>query len=653
MNQSIDNYRPDIDGLRAFSIIAVLIYHAFPTWLPGGFVGVDVFFVISGYLITRIILGEIADSGFSLAGFYRRRVQRIFPPLIPVLIFCLALGYFALLPAEYAQLGKHTAAASTFVPNLVFWAEAGYFDVDSKLKPLLHLWSLGVEEQFYLAWPLILLAGARLGMNTGLLIAILLATSFSLGITGDSDRAASFFLPHYRAWELLVGALLAWQQMRGHARELGIAAAAPGLLLLLAAVSLISAQRTFPGWWAWLPTAGAALVIASGAHNACNRWLGHRALVFVGKISFPLYLWHWPLLSFARIMEDGEPSPILRSAAVLLAVALAWASYRWVETPLRYRPGELTPWAISASLLAVGAVGLVIFKNGGLPDRTAPQNEIAAQFYWQELGLQVRDDCSTTFGTAGRCLRDGKPSTIVVLGDSHSTNTFFALAHHYRDSERGVIRLGKGGCPPLYNTAIRDRDNTDTCRAANNINIDWVAGNDQLDTVYLSSLGPMYVNPGQQRFSLEIKERPELTEHRDVFAHGLSDTVAKLKAAGKQVVVVVDWPSLHFDPKRCVDTRPLRLTAFQGAECTVSNARHQQRNRVYREVIAEVTAAHPDIQVWDTSSAFCAKGQCRVMQGDQVLYRDRSHLSLQGSNYLGEHLLLEPATAFKARPDRP
>ncbi|QFU74713.1 acyltransferase [Halioglobus maricola] len=655
MSQQHLSYRPDIDGLRAFSILAVLVYHAFPSLLPGGFVGVDIFFVISGYLITRIILESFERGEFSLAGFYRRRVQRILPPLIPVLLFCLGFGYFALLPAEYAQLGEHTAAASTFVPNLLFWTEAGYFDNDSKLKPLLHLWSLGVEEQFYLVWPLTLLLMGRVGIKAGMLILALLPVSFSLGVLLTDDRAATFFLPHFRAWELLLGALLAWLQTRGKLEPLGAAAAIPGILLLVLAVTLIDKNSVFPGWWALLPTSGAALVIAAGASNSVNRALGAAPLVFLGKISFALYLWHWPLLSFARIMEGGEPSALIRSAAVTLALLLAWASYRWLETPLRYRTGRLTPWAIAGTLLAVGALGLAIAIAKGLPERTTELNPVAENFYWKEHDLHERDDCSRKFGTPGRCLSDGKPPTIAVIGDSHSSNTFFALAHRYRDSTTGVMRLGEGGCPPLHDTAIQDNHNADICLAINNAFIHWVAKTESVETVYLSSLGAMYVNPGQTRFALSSLQAPTLKRNRDVFARGLAESIRRLLASGKHVVVVVDWPSLNFDPRNCVDTRPLRLTAFAPSACTIPLARHRQRSKVYRQVLAQALAevGEGNVEVWDTHQAFCNDRTCTAMRGNLVLYRDRSHLSMGGSEYLGEQLQLKPAAAFKARLGEP
>ena len=644
------DYRPDIDGLRAFSIISVVIYHAFPTVLPGGFIGVDIFFVISGYLISNIILRDLDSASFSLAHFYRRRVQRIIPALLLVLLFSLAAGALVLLPFEYANLGKHTAAGSAFIPNIVYWTESGYFDTESKLKPLLHLWSLGVEEQFYLAWPLLLLLASRVRLKPQHLLIPLMLLSFAAGIAITGDRAASFYLPQFRAWELLAGALLAWLQLNGHrlsSSRTAFVTASAGLVLMCLATLLINRQVHFPGWWALLPVTGAVMVIAAGYSSPINRLLGHPLLVFIGKISFPLYLWHWPLLSFARIMETGEPSLIIRCAAVALSLLLAWLSYRLVEIPLRYHPGRWVPALLLTALFGLGAAGLLVMRLEGVPQRTADINPLVSTFYWQELGLHTRDDCTSQFEVPGRCLSDGKVPQIAVVGDSHSTNTFFALAHHYRDSAAGVVRLGKGGCPPLYNVQISDGGNRDHCLAVTNGNLDWVLANPNIHKVFLSSMGPMYVNPGQKRYQMHSTEAPTLVDNGAIFAAGLEGSVARLLAAGKEVVVVIDWPALGFDPQACVNTRPLRLSSFMPIPCETTRKRHDQRTALYRSLLQDFASRQPGIKFWVTSEFFCDEQRCRGALDGRILYRDRSHLSMEGSHLLGESMELTPAERLR------
>lgn len=637
-------YRPDIDGLRAFSIIAVVLYHAFPSLLPGGFVGVDVFFVISGYLITGIILRGQAEQSFGLGAFYRRRIQRIIPAVLVVLVFCLVAGWWLLLPYEYAMLGKQTGAATVFAPNILFWTEAGYFDTDSRLKPLLHLWSLGVEEQFYLLWPLLLIGIAKTAIKPVHWITALLLLSFVASVTIDAGPAAHFFLPHFRIWELLAGALLAAAAARPPSPAAGTLLAALGIGLLSAATLVIDRGKTFPGWWALLPVAGAALLIFPGPANPINRALGNRLLVYIGKISFPLYLWHWPLLTFLRIAEDGAPSPLLRVAAIAISIALAALSYRLVEKPLRYHPSPRVPAALVAALAMTGLAGMVVLQQDGFPDRTARLNPVIAPLQWKELGLHERDDCAHLYPVSGRCLSDGKMPTIAVLGDSHSTNTFFALAHAHAGSSEGVLRAGLGSCPPLYAVDIIDAGFDNSCAATIARNLDWLMAEKSVHTVYLSSMGPPYFRERQTRYTLQHTQDAASADNAGIFAAGLEDTTERLLAAGKRVVLVIDWPGLGFHPRQCVNTRPLRFTPFEARRCQTSRKRYNRVSTRYRETLTAIARRHPQVMLWDAAAAFCDDRACYGMREGQLLYRDPGHLSLAGSRYLGERLILRRAS---------
>ena len=323
-------YRPDIDGLRAVAILAVLAFHAFPDSVRGGFVGVDVFFVISGFLITSLLAKAMAAGRFSLRQFYARRIRRIFPALALVAVACLGAGWYLLLADEYAQLGKHVAATSAFGLNFVLWNEAGYFDRAGVLKPLLHLWSLGVEEQFYIVWPLVLWLAFKVRVRPLALTLVLIAASFGYGVwvTGTNTTAA-FYSPLTRFWELAIGCGLALWTPPGTAqaldsRAIDHAKAIVGLALVLAGIRFIHRDLPFPGWWALLPTVGTGLLISAGPGAWVNRHvLSQRVLVWVGLISYPLYLWHWPLLSFARIQSWEPLTAALRVELVLASVVLA------------------------------------------------------------------------------------------------------------------------------------------------------------------------------------------------------------------------------------------------------------------------------------------------------------------------------------------
>ncbi len=352
-------YRPDVDGLRAIAVLAVLAYHAFPDLLPGGFVGVDVFFVISGFLISGILLSDLDRGKFSLRKFYARRVRRIFPALLVILAACGIFGWFALFPDEFQQLGKHIAGGAAFASNLTLWGETGYFDNAAETKPLLHLWSLGIEEQFYIAWPLLLFGAYRLRWSVLTFLPLLALASFLVNVVGlDRYPTATFYSPASRAWELAIGGILAGfaskgidlfggpslrslsslrpLESRGSPLRRSLFSTA-GLALLLLSLVRISEATPFPGWWALAPTIGTALVLGAGADAWPNRFLlSSRPMVWIGLISYPLYLWHWPLLSFARIVESATPALVIRMAALVLSFGLATLTYLWVEKPIRF-----------------------------------------------------------------------------------------------------------------------------------------------------------------------------------------------------------------------------------------------------------------------------------------------------------------------------
>ncbi len=350
------HYRPDIDGLRAVAVSSVLIFHAFPSRLPGGFVGVDIFFVISGFLISGIIFQGLERGKFSFVEFYSRRIRRIFPALLLVCAACLIFGWFSLMPDQFRQLGKHVVGGSLFSSNFVLLHESGYFDSDSARKPLRHLWSLGIEEQYYLLWPALLyLCRKRASATIVLLIALaLISFGFNLQLTA-SDRSAAYYLPLTRFWELMIGSGLAyWARAKTGA---GIGGRWPisarfgphlanvisilGVAAILLSLAVINERKPFPGWWALLVCAGAALIIGAGSQAWINRKiLGSRPFVWIGLISYPMYLWHWPLISFGEIMSN-KPSIAYRAAALAATVALAWLTYSFVELPLRH--GKAAP----------------------------------------------------------------------------------------------------------------------------------------------------------------------------------------------------------------------------------------------------------------------------------------------------------------------
>jgi peptidoglycan/LPS O-acetylase OafA/YrhL len=385
-------YRFDIDGLRAIAVLSVIGFHAFPEWIHGGFIGVDIFFVISGYLISTIIFENLDRNTFNFFDFYARRIKRIFPALIFVLIICLAFGWLALLADELVQLGKHIAAGAGFISNFVYWDEAGYFDKSAETKPLLHLWSLSIEEQFYVLWPLLLWLSWKFRFNLLIITIFAAIVTFILNVKGiKHDMVATFYSPQSRFWELLSGSVLAWITL--YAKDfysniktktstwlsfavywdkqtikytyVANALSFAGLLLLVFGFCYINKQLSFPGLWALIPVLGAILIIAAGSKTWINQTiLSNRVLVWFGLISFPLYLWHWPLLSFLRIIYGEVPSIDLRLIAIALSVALAWLTYSLIEYPIRFgRHGKAKVTILCVLVFMVGVFGLIVSRT--------------------------------------------------------------------------------------------------------------------------------------------------------------------------------------------------------------------------------------------------------------------------------------------------
>ena len=382
-------YRKDIDGLRAVAVLAVVAFHAFPNVIKGGFIGVDVFFVISGFLISTIVFENLDRGTFTFREFYARRIRRIFPALILVLLVCLLFGFLCLLSDELNQLGKHVAGGAVFVSNLLLWSESGYFDNVAETKPLLHLWSLGIEEQFYIFWPLILWLAWRLKTSYIYIIVTLCFVSFMLNINGIKHNAvASFYSPQTRFWELLFGSLLAWLSLykkkvftkKTHetlillfgrsgthifGNVLSNAISITGCIFLFFGFCMINKEVKFPGFWALLPVLCAVLIIAAGPNTWINqKILSNKITVWFGLISFPLYLWHWPILSFNRIIYNNTLPTIFKLMGMALSILLAWLTVILVEKPFRFGNTRVGVKIGTLCFLAfvIGGMGYIISR---------------------------------------------------------------------------------------------------------------------------------------------------------------------------------------------------------------------------------------------------------------------------------------------------
>ena len=629
-------YRSDIDGLRAVAVLSVLGYHGFPHWLPGGFIGVDIFFVISGYLISTIIFASLEGRGFSYREFYARRIRRIFPALLLVVAATMAFGWYVLLPHEWQQLGKHVAAGAAFVSNFAFWNEAGYFDAAAETKPLLHLWSLAIEEQFYIVWPLLLgLAWKRrwrIGAVIGVVALLSLTVNFATVFTHPS---AAFYSPASRAWELLLGSGLAWLRLR-HPQALAghrNVQASAGLGLVLLGLLLVRSHHAFPGGWALLPTVGAVLCIAAGPNAWLNRHLlGARVMVWFGLISYPLYLWHWPLLTYARILEDGMPNRRIRALALLIAVVLAWLTYRFVERHARHSERR--------SVVPLLAGGMVVLALLGALASTARLSARHSDPYISQVAAAVRDwaypDGLTAETVRGeKTWRIGAGSGQVLLfGDSHIEQygpRAVALQRTMPEQLNTLHFATWGGCPPIPGV-FEDRNLR--CDERRSAMVQYALGSD-IDAVVIGGCWNCYfIAQAEPNAALREDEgyywSDGITKHRFRGGDGVDRALAsleallKLLAVQKKVYLLLDNPiGPDFGPEKLLGgsrTGQMRVarmspTAIQPPAQAALDAR------------LRAVAQRAGVAVIDPLPHLCREGQCiRTLADGTPIYKDADHL---------------------------
>lgn len=669
-------YRPDIDGLRAIAVLSVVAFHAFPNWMKGGFIGVDVFFVISGYLISTIIFENLDRGTFSFTEFYARRIKRIFPALLLVLIASYAFGWFALLADEYKQLGKHIAAGAGFLSNFVLWNEAGYFDNSAETKPLLHLWSLGIEEQFYIVWPLLIWFAWKRKFNLLIIMVFIAAVSFYLNVKGiKKDAIATFYSPQTRFWELLCGSLLAWltlykkgayanfkfkldgwlarvvyrESRETDGKTLANLLSFIGLLFLLYGFWRINRDLGFPGNWAVVPVLGAVLIISAGSKACPNRIvLSNRVTVWFGLISFPLYLWHWPLLSFARIVEGEVPSESIRISAVMVSVVLAWLTYRLVERPIRLG-GNSWPRNVTLVLLMllIGYIGIYTSEDGGFKNRSSLK-KVALQSQDLDFKPERSSDwiCDPSIFKGAYCSYYGSAPFAVVLGDSHSARIFSALKEVYKAAGRGIANIGTGACPPLLNVISKNNPAPYDPNCISNMSdaIERILKDESIKEVYLASRGPLYTTGtgfGNENYSWVLEHNDKLksaTSNAEVYQEALNITLNALVAAGKKVTFLYDVPELGFDVKSCIAARPLVLSSKVRSPCAVTLDKFLLRTAGFKEIVQSVLRKHSSVKSIDLAGPLCDDRYCYGAVGDILLYSDDDHLSARGAAYVIDKL---------------
>lgn len=631
-------YRREIDGLRALAVVPVVLFHAGVERFSGGFVGVDVFFVISGYLITSILLKQLDAGTFSFAAFYERRARRILPALFLVVACSMVVAWFALIPPDMEDFARSLSYIPVFLTNVFFYRESDYFATGAEWMPLLHTWSLAVEEQYYLLFPLLLWflwRRGRAGIPWVFLVialASLMASEWMIG----RDAPAAFFLLQFRLWELLAGAGVAWlHARRGGPGVCSGALAGAGVLLILASVFAFDASTRFPGLHALLPVAGAVLVVMhAGPGNLAGRILGWGPCVGIGLISYSAYLWHQPLLAFVRHLSFEPPSQAALLIAAGASFVLAYPSWRFVEQPFR-RPGGVTRRALVGTL-AVASVVVIAFGSGGRVtegyDRRAGFGERFPDMNARlERNYGLARYCAATEKRQPECATDERPE-ILLWGDSYAMHLVKGLVADNPDIR--MVQFTKSACGPVLGAApVRghpdDREWIEECLAHNEAAIRALEAADSVRHVVIGSWFYYYFEPGR---TIQLVDGSRVSGgERGVEL--LQATIDRVRAAGKRVTVFAPTPTEggRRDYGRCVVRAVWLREPLEACEFPRS-AWEQAHPGTVASLRALEQASIPVVWLAD---GICPDGTCKPVIDDVVIYRDGGHLSKEGSEYLG------------------
>ncbi|OAI45216.1 hypothetical protein AYO42_03180 [Rhizomicrobium sp. SCGC AG-212-E05] len=621
-------YRPEIDGLRAVAIVPVLLFHAGFPMAPGGFVGVDVFFVISGYLITSIINAEMAAGRFSLTSFYERRMRRILPALFLVMAAVIPAGWIWLMPKDLSDLGESLIAVPVFASNFLFMQTTGYFDRAGDFKPLLHTWSLGVEEQYYILFPLFLMILRRWAWRwRWCIIPALTVASLGLAEYAVHHRPDyAFYLLPFRGWELLLGSLIAVHVAeRAAAPESAVrnGLAAAGAAMIVAAVALFDRQTPSPGVWLLVPAVGAALVIAFGdTQGLAGKILGSAPIRGIGLISYSAYLWHQPLFAFARHRSEQPPSTVTFVILIIATLALAAASWWLVERPFRDRCNFTRPQLFVSTLcgcLAFMAVGAVAIAADGFPNRFRPdQQKLLAdmsQNYRQTMNVFGLRKCfidyDQTFADliAQRCVTfSSKAANVIVYGDSQAADLMSGVHRAYPAPAYAVSQWTATGC-----RSIDYPENDQRCR-------DFVRAFEREIIPVLSASNIVIV-------SSNWKDAFE-SAGQDTFSKMLGALLTRLKSTGARVVVLGQTPGYEKDPLETI----VRAGLPTDGDVYLKAQDARETDRAVRDM-----AKRHAIPFVDIRRLLCRHdGTCLALSNGAPVYFDNGHFSVKGSEMVGQ-----------------
>ncbi|HFG1578263.1 TPA: acyltransferase family protein [Vibrio cholerae] len=655
-------YRADIDGLRAIAVLMVVLFHMNADWIPGGFIGVDIFFVISGYIITSAIYPQIVNKEFSFNQFYVKRIKRILPLFYLVAMTSLVFAYWLYTPNDFMGFADSLRYASTFIANVYFEKHSGYFAPTSETLPLLHTWSLSIEEQFYFVWPMVLILAARY-LNSRFFWGVMFATL--VGFIGYSEYMArlggssGYYLIQSRAFELLMGALLAImvypksqnsrELPRGFYHLTGIV----GMVSLVWLSFSLNESDVFPGIHALFVTIASALVIVSGTSktSTISYVLSLRPMVLIGRLSYSLYLWHWPVLAFYRYYFI---SFTIVDAIIcgVITVILSFASWLWVENPLRHAQIGKRWVYLFYLILPIGCSVVVakqIVAQDGYPTRFSEsvQAIFSQSAYTFDDNKNHRMQIVDSYPFESPVIGDiEQPITAYIWGDSH--------AGHFRSfvdvlgKQEGFAALfgGLGGCPPVIGSDLIKHGKPEQKCSERNNEIALKLAELKPDVVFLAGRWTMYVETtrsvGEKGSRVYLGDETDYSESIDnsrrAFKEGLERTIKHLVEAGIKPILFEQVPDYDFNPSNCL-VKKATYGWMQDASCDLPLSVMLERQEMTNTIIDEIAKKYPKVEVIPILSIICDEVSCKSQLNSTPLYMDNNHLNYEGARVLAEYWL--------------
>ncbi|WP_162683483.1 acyltransferase family protein [Rhodobacteraceae bacterium DSL-40] len=650
MSEEKLKYRPEIDGLRAISVISVIIFHAGFSAPRGGFLGVDIFFVISGFLITTIIINDLDSGGFSFLKFYERRARRILPALIVVTLCCLPFAWLWLLPEDMKNFSQSLVGVATFTSNVIFWRETGYFDTAADLKPMLHTWSLAVEEQYYIIFPIIMILIFRLGRRfaSASLIAMFVVSLAGAEWAAYNAPSANFYLLPTRGWELLIGSFSALylhnRRRRSRHRIPAAIAEIFGLLMIGIALFVYTKDTPHPSAYTLLPTLGAALIIIfSRPGSPVQRILGSRLLAGIGLISYSLYLWHFPVFAFYRYRTSSEPSEGPWLVLIAAIVALSYLSWKYVETPFRNRQRIPRRVVFAGSVVSLAAIA-VLGGGGQLTHGYAfrPQMQAVAintptVRMVNCFNAGMRNISQIEAGDI--CTVGGSNIHTAIIGDSHAGALIDAIGDMGKGEGAGFWTFSDAYCAPAIGFVLNKYGSG--CDAKRRASFEKIVENKDVSNVILVANWGIYTQGWRDKLSpsaatLDGVRYEDTSRNPELLKKALDDTVAYLKANGKNVYIVGPVPEFPAQVYPFVEKSNLFRRPINPDDLAVTRSDYDKRNAEAFAILSQINGVHL-IPIQDL---FCDSKMCRAISGTGTpLFSDTNHVNRTGADMVAALVL--------------